>query len=457
MAAVAATVISCKNTPEYAGTAKKLTERNLSINKGNAYSDLFLDSSEVEKFITQQKLNDTLANDMRSFYNARNFQFAWFASDGLTEQAMAFNSLYDYMQDSARKYLDKRMDALMGEDSLSVSETEPETIKTELMLTWRFINYALNTYTDADIRAGVLEGFVPAQKQTVIKAAEAVLGDNNNDEILNTSYSRLKEHLKIFVDSLNKLNDSVAVSGSKDSVLQKIRQLLVNMERMKWMPAQPKGRLILVNIPEFKLHVLNNGTSEFDMDIVVGKEGHNTVMFSGDLNQVVFSPYWNVPPSIVRKEILPEMEKNPNYLQEKNMEITGEENGLPVIRQLPGEKNDLGKVKFLFPNSFNIYFHDTPYKELFNKDKRAYSHGCIRLSDPVKMANYILQDQPQWTPDKIDSAMNSGEEKYVKVKEPIPVLIYYYTAWADESGTLHFAEDIYRHDSKLAGKMFTGA
>ena len=147
-------------------------------------------------------------------------------------------------------------------------------------------------------------------------------------------------------------------------------------------------------------------------------------------------------------------EKDKNYLEKQNMEITGEEGGMPVIRQLPGEKNALGKVKFLFPNSFNIYFHDTPAKSLFEKDKRAYSHGCIRLKEPEKMADYILRDQPEWTPARIEEAMNAGKEKFVKVKDPVPVLITYYTAWVDENGRLNFREDIYGHDSNLAMKMF---
>src|SRR5689334_16141393 len=190
------------------------------------------------------------------------------------------------------------------------------------------------------------------------------------------------------------------------------------------------------------------------MDVVVGKEGHNTMMFNGDLNQVVFSPYWNVPENIVKKEILPEMDKDKNYLEKQNMEVTGEEEGTPVIRQLPGEKNALGKVKFLFPNSFNIYFHDTPAKSLFSKDKRAYSHGCIRLSEPERMAYYLLRNDPNWPQEKIDEAMNSGNEKFVKLKDPVPVFITYYTAWVDEHGALNFREDIYDHDQHLTTKMF---
>lgn len=220
------------------------------------------------------------------------------------------------------------------------------------------------------------------------------------------------------------------------------------------MPTEPAGQLIVVNIPEFILHVYEGKTKAFDMNVVVGKEGHNTVSFSGDLSTIVFSPYWNVPPSIVKKEILPAMNRNGNYLTSQNMEITGNEGGLPVVRQLPGEKNSLGKVKFLFPNSFNIYFHDTPAKSLFERDKRAYSHGCIRLAEPEKMAQYLLKDNAEWPQDSIYAAMNRDKEKYVKLKKPVPVIITYYTAWVDEAGLLNFRDDIYSHDADLGRKMF---
>ena len=114
-------------------------------------------------------------------------------------------------------------------------------------------------------------------------------------------------------------------------------------------------------------------------------------------------------------------------------------------------------MKFLFPNSFNIYFHDTPAKELFNRDKRAYSHGCIRLSEPEKMANYLLRNDPSWPPEKISAAMNSGDQKFVKLKDPVPVFITYYTAWVDENGVMNFREDIYQHDQQLQKKMFANA
>jgi murein L,D-transpeptidase YcbB/YkuD len=255
----------------------------------------------------------------------------------------------------------------------------------------------------------------------------------------------------------NGIVDETTLKEMNVPVAHRIQQILINMDRMRWLPVQPEGNLITVNIPAFMLYVTDGNKKVFDMDVVVGKDGHDTRIFTGNLNQIVFSPYWNVPKSIVEKEILPAIEKNPEYLEKEDMEVIGEKDGLPEIRQKPGEKNALGKVKFLFPNSFNIYFHDTPSKSLFAKDKRAFSHGCIRLSDPVRMANYLLRDQPEWNSAKIEKAMNSGEEKYVKLKNPVPVLIAYYTAWVDEEGQLNFREDIYGHDTQLTKKMFTAS
>jgi L,D-transpeptidase YcbB len=237
-------------------------------------------------------------------------------------------------------------------------------------------------------------------------------------------------------------------------VEKRIEQILVNMERMRWLPARPGGNFILANIPEFKLHVFEDSAKAFDMDIVVGKEGTGTVIFTDSLKYLVFSPYWNVPRSIVENEIVPGMEKNDNYLDDHNMEITGYSNGLPIVRQKPGGNNSLGLVKFIFPNNYNIYFHDTPAKSLFENENRAFSHGCIRLKDAEQMANYLLRNQPEWTPGKIDEAMNSGNEKWINLKQPLPVFITYFTAWTDSEGLLNFRKDIYNHDQEIASRLF---
>ena len=507
-----AIVSGCGSPAVPANSGNNISPRNTGITTENAYNDLFLDSAAVEKFIAAQKLDDTIANRLRSFYNARNFEFAWLDSRGPVEQAAAFRSMYNYSKDSiSNRSLDVRLNALMDEDSLTVSATDREMISTEMQLTWRLINY----FRETSGSIGQLEHMVPAQRYPVMELADSMLQTNDkmypavtpmkeplkayreyvrnggwqpvplvkkglkkgqsSPEIIavkkrlsitgelknNDSSALFNDDLEAAVNSFRNshgytqngvLNDTV-INAMNISAEGRLQQLLVNMERMKWMPVKPQGKLILVNIPAFTLHVTDGSKRLFDMDIVVGKEGHSTTMFSGSLNQVVFSPYWNIPRSIVRKEILPSIQRNKNYLASKHMEVTGQRDGLPVIRQLPGQHNSLGKVKFLFPNSYNIYFHDTPEKSLFERDNRAYSHGCIRLKNPEQMARFVLEDSPEWTNEKIDSAMNSGKEKFVAVKNPVPVIITYFTAWVDE-GKLHFAQDVYGHDEVFVKKLF---
>ncbi|HEX8376632.1 MAG TPA: L,D-transpeptidase family protein [Pedobacter sp.] len=229
----------------------------------------------------------------------------------------------------------------------------------------------------------------------------------------------------------------------------RINQLRVNKDRLLKENTEVQGKRIVANIPEYKLHAFENGQEVLSIDIVVGKTTNKTVVFSDALTQIVFSPYWNIPESIVKNEILPAIKRNPRYLRINHMETTGTRNGVPEIRQKPGPKNSLGKVKFLFPNKYDIYFHDTPAKALFARNKRAFSHGCIRLSQPLELAKYLLRDDPKWNEAAIRSAMNGSSEKYATLKTPVPVSISYYTAWVDASGNVHFREDIYGHDKGL--------
>jgi hypothetical protein len=405
----------------------------------SAYSDLFLEPARVDSFIVHQPMDDSLANEMRGLYRQRHFQFAWFAKDGLTEQALSFYSLYNYSKDSTepRKWLDRHFDQLMNTDSLLPEATDSTMQRTELLMSWRFLNYVNNRYPDKGGRSEAIKQLLPVKKQDPMKMAAAVVSEGE-DKTDNPWYPLLKARLKRYVDS-----------SQTDSV----RKILINLERMKWMPPHPEGKLILVNIPEFRMHVSEDGNTVFEMKLVVGKEGHSTILFSGILDRIIFNPYWNVPQSIVKKEILPAMKKHKDYLEKNDMEIIGQSDGLPVIRQLPGKKNELGQMKFVFPNSFDIYFHDTPHKELFSKSQRAYSHGCIRLAQPRKLADYLLQPMPEWTKERVDSVLSTGKEYTVKLSIPVPVLICYFTAWAEDD-KLAFRKDIYGHDSTLAKKLF---
>lgn len=533
---ICAVIISCNSDEKTTTTSnkerkkeKKTSKRDFGINAANAYNNLFFDSMILVKFFQDNNVEDDLRRRITSFYNVRNYQFAWFTDNGLTEQGRGFWNMHNYQttygNDSSlkNKELQKRMDGYTAEEEgFSVSPDNKNIMNTEMLLTQHFIIYALNNIEDGFVKRKEMERFIPSRKEDPLLLADSLINkkhkDNKYYEDINVAYKSLKtaltkyvaiakqggwpaisatakqlksgksspdilllkkrlflsgdmaadttpvfntalqDGIKTFQTSYGYTADGIITERQiKDlnvPVIDRVQQILLNMGRMQWMIQEPKGQMIVVNIPEFILHVKEGATKVFDMNVVVGKEGHNTMMFTGNLNQVVFSPYWNLPASIVKKEILPAIEKNPGYLESHNMEITGNEGGLPSIRQLPGGDNSLGKVKFLFPNSFDIYFHDTPAKSLFEKDKRAYSHGCIRLSDPVQMANYLLKEQSEWTPEKINEAMNAGEEKYVKLKKPVPVLITYYTSWVDENGLLHFADDIYGHDKAVIEKMF---
>lgn len=247
----------------------------------------------------------------------------------------------------------------------------------------------------------------------------------------NTPKNRiLKEHI-------NEMNIPVA---------DRIKTIIANMERRRWIdPELEKGEeFIEVNIPEFRLYLIRNHEIVFVSPVVVGKAMTKTVIFSGMMNNIVFSPYWNVPQSIINKEIKPGMAKNKNYLAEKHLEWN---NG--VVRQLPGINNSLGLVKFLFPNSNNIYLHDTPSKSLFERENRAFSHGCVRVAKPRELAIELLKNDPKWNPARIDKAMHAGKESWYTLKKKVPVYIGYFTAWVDRKGQLNFYKDVYQRDESL--------
>jgi murein L,D-transpeptidase YcbB/YkuD len=245
------------------------------------------------------------------------------------------------------------------------------------------------------------------------------------------------------------------------------KRIAINLERWRWVRDDFGDHYFIVNIPEFRLRAIENGRTALDMRVVVGKPGNETPVFSDEMESVVFSPYWNIPDKIVEKETAPAIGRDKNYLAKNNMEILRVSNrhseavdadevdwdnprsyrGL-TIRQRPGSLNALGKVKFLFPNQFDVYFHDTPSVSFFARKSRAFSHGCIRVEQPDKLAQYVLAGAPEWGDARISVAMHSGVEKYVKLSHTVPVHIVYFTAWVDESGVLQELPDVYGLDKR---------
>jgi murein L,D-transpeptidase YcbB/YkuD len=232
------------------------------------------------------------------------------------------------------------------------------------------------------------------------------------------------------------------------SMADRIALIELNMDRWRWMPDDFGPRYVFVNIPAFHLDAFENGQVVLNMKVVTGRKQDPTPVLADQMTHVVFSPYWNIPPSIVKNEIMPQVDRDPDYLERNNIEAVGTSGREETrLRQRPGPRNSLGFVKFMFPNNFNVYLHDTPADALFNRDARHFSHGCVRLERPMELAKYVLRDQPEWTEERIKSAMHSGTERTVKVKEPIPVYLAYFTAWED-NGTLQIRPDVYGHDRR---------
>jgi len=264
--------------------------------------------------------------------------------------------------------------------------------------------------------------------------------------------------------------------------LDRITQIQMGMERLRWLPEYIRGPYLMVNIPSFQLfgsrNDLGSGLGQYDvqMNVIVGEavDGRHTPVFHADMTSVMFRPYWNVPFKISARELLPIARRNPGYLARSNLElVSGFAPNAPVyaptpgniemlatgalkLRQKPGPKNALGLVKFTFPNNNNIYLHSTPSKGLFQRARRDFSHGCIRVQDPVRLAEFVLDGQGEWSKDRIETAMNGGNPKNVTLKQGIGVYIFYSTVLANEQGQASFHSDIYGHDAVLQSLLAKG-
>jgi murein L,D-transpeptidase YcbB/YkuD len=251
---------------------------------------------------------------------------------------------------------------------------------------------------------------------------------------------------------------------------QRVRQMALTLERLRWTPLLYGPRMIVVNIPEFVLRAYETQSSrvkfDLEMRVIVGRAlDTRTPIFLEDMRFIEFSPYWNVPRSIARSETLPKLRRDPAYFTHQGFEFVSQdgkivhslssaainavERGQWRIRQRPGPRNALGDIKFIFPNDQNIYLHHTPAPELFSRVRRDFSHGCIRIDSPVQLALFVLHDSPEWTEIRIDEAMKAGKSRTIKLEQPIPVLIAYNTAVVKNGGKVYFYPDIYQQDARL--------
>jgi L,D-transpeptidase YcbB len=516
-----------ENQPEVKVIQKtrKLAERDRSITMENSYSNMFLDTAAVASFLSKSNLTEDEKIDVQNFYAQRNYEYAWFDSTGMDEQALNFMSANRSYFALTNGKNDSSLIANFNqvlEDSATYDPKKPIIPKTELQLTAQFFRYAHQAYKTNNDEVVDLNWLVPKKKIVLDDYLSQILEGKTIEQFEppTPQFQKLKEALKhyaeirknggwdttlrpgpkayrmgqsspaivaikkrLFIsgdlpqaDTTPEFNEQLVTAvnhfarrmGYKEdsavganlltemnrSVTWRIKQIIVNMERLKWAPAHLPDNYVSVNIPEYKLHMYEGGKPAWDMNIVVGGEQHGTVIFSSNLKYVVFSPYWNVPYSIVKHEI----GRSAGYLRRHNMEVVGHySDGLPRVRQKPGGSNSLGGVKFLFPNEYAIYFHDTPAKSLFNRDKRAASHGCIRLAEPAKMAAYLLRYDTAWTADSIQTSMHLKKEKYVTLPENhrLTVFIAYNTAWVNDEGLYCFRSDIYRYDRLMSKRLFS--
>ena len=263
--------------------------------------------------------------------------------------------------------------------------------------------------------------------------------------------------------------DGKTLAALNISVEQRIRQIELNLERWRWIPHELGRRHIIVNIADFKLSVVEDYKTVMEMKVIVGRDFWKTPVFSKNMTYLVLNPYWNIPTKIAVEEILPKVKRNPRYLNRRNIKVfkswqkgareldprridwskVNEDNFSFKFRKEPGPRNDLGRIKFMLPNRFAVYLHDTPYKKQFRKPSRGFSHGCIRVEKAIDLATYVAGGESQRTRREILEALESSKRQVLRLRNPIAVHVLYWTAWVDRDGLLNFRDDIYERDKPL--------
>jgi L,D-transpeptidase YcbB len=496
---------------------KKKLFLNSQVNSTKIISDLKIDSNVLVQFFKENKISDSIIKEVVKYYKDREYNCSWITSKGLTQAASSFNTqLQNYTLDFEDSvFYNIQLDTLIKKIKLNKTQflSNKKNIENlELLLTATFFEYANKVYGGIAQSSKILKWYIPRNKKNYQGLLDSLLNNETTfQEPVNKFYTTLKDKLRqyrdiekkggfskkiiakktllwndvdscmydvkyhlhntgdlkindgtnIFTDSVQmaimhyqkrfglkesgKL-DAVTIAEMNKPIAYRIKQMMLNLERLRWVSTDIEKDYLLVNIPEFKLHIFENDQLVWETNVVVGKVLTQTTIFKGDISQIVLNPYWNVPNSIYKKEI---QGKSNKYLIRHNMESY---NG--SVRQKPGDDNALGKVKFLFPNSYNIYLHDTPSKTLFDEPKRGFSHGCIRVQEPIKLALYLLKKDKNWNATKVDSIMLTNKEYPINLLPVMPVYIAYFTAWVNSEGQLNFRSDIYNLDEKLAKEIF---
>jgi L,D-transpeptidase YcbB len=319
--------------------------------------------------------------------------------------------------------------------------------------------------SDLAIKPGESNPLIPIIRQRLIKLRYKL-----SDSISMIFDLEFEKQLKMFQNDWG-LNADGVIGRTTLEVLNNvpgklINKLKVNMERFRWLPLQLTEKYIIVNIANFELDLIKGADTLISMRAIVGKECRKTPVFNDRMTYIVFNPSWTVPPTILREDVIPELLKGPKYLEKNNMKLlrnNGSElayneidwskisiDNFPyIVRQNPGPANALGRVKFMFPNSDNVYIHDTPSRGYFAREDRAMSSGCIRVEKPFDLAVLLLSDTPDWVPTHIRDAMQQDKEETVRLKIPVDVVLIYLTAWTDGRDRIQFRKDVYQIDENV--------
>lgn len=343
---------------------------------------------------------------------------------------------------------------------------------------YRNLREALRRYRDIALKGG-WESIPPGEKLEIGDSGERVsslrrrlkaTGDLTAPES-NVFDATLYEAVRAFQRRHGLAVDGVVGSATlaalNVSAQERVRQMELNLERLRWFPRNPGDRYIVVNIPGFELSAFDGRRRVMSMKAIVGRPSRPTPLLAELMTYLVLSPYWNVPPGIAAKDILPSIRKDPGYLRKNNFRVFKfTKDGVREVdpdavdwsqasardfffRQEPGAKNAMGRVKFMFPNVYNVYIHDTPHKGLFEKPVRAFSSGCVRIENPVDLAEFVLRDSQGWTRERIIEEINQSVEQVVYLQKPLPVYLVYYTSWVGDRGEVEFRDDIYGLDRLL--------
>jgi len=414
--------------------------------------------SSTPAWIGRDRLSATLWKAERQFYESRNNLPAWVdgdkASPRLDALVDALVHAEEHGLDSARYGAD-RVQQIVAQAKQNKNRYESGRVPDiDTRLTYAYLQYAADLLGWSGNPKAIYTNWIRADNKADLagQLAKAV------------SSNQVRETLEELAPTHPQYKGlQTALARERQTPTGHLDSIRMNLARWRWMPRELGERYVFVNVPAYQMQVIEGEKPVLAMRVIVGDPKHQTPLFNDEMTTVVFSPNWNVPESIIRNEMLPKLVDDPGYLQRQNIQVVGtsgqvideaavdwyDESALARLhfRQEPGPTNALGLVKFQFPNQFDVYMHDTPQDALFNKERRALSHGCIRLEDPVALAQYVLRDNPEWTAEKITAAMNAGQEHAVPLKQHLPVHIGYFTAWVNPDGSLTYTDDPYNLDA----------